>query len=286
MTAVLLRWNPDHGDDWQPSYREAIDQVAETGVFRRAWGTGLTSGNVEGSEAWLVLENRKGHGLLGHGAVISGRLPVRPARGSEEYSTYFLVQFDALVQRGDQVPLDAAFLFPSGSRQTAAALDAWEVPAAHEHALRETWSDYREPDGMDPVLPAPGTLPETALARVGVNRYERDPYARRICLAHHGTSCAVCGFSFEATYGSEGRGFIHTHHLVPASQLGGQYELDPIRDLVPLCPNCHLMAHRRPVPYTPAELRRMMSSAGFLSGTLISDEQLTAQAEAERILGS
>ena len=34
--------------------------------------------------------------------------------------------------------------------------------------------------------------------------------------------------------------------------------LDPINDLIPVCPNCHAMLHRRIPPYTPEELKNML----------------------------
>ena len=50
--------------------------------------------------------------------------------------------------------------------------------------------------------------------------------------------------SFEEVYGEVGRGFIEVHHIVPISERGGDYIVDPIRDLIPLCSNCHAMIHR------------------------------------------
>ena len=119
-----------------------------------------------------------------------------------------------------------------------------------------------------------------------MNRYEQDPDARRACIAHHGTSCAACGFSFEQKYGEIGRDFIPVHHLVPVSQLGSSYELDPITDLVPLCANCHAMAHQGVgTPRTVAELRRIIGDAGFLPGSTVSPEELEAQRAARELLG-
>ena len=119
----------------------------------------------------------------------------------------------------------------------------------------------------DPTQPVPGTVPAAAVTRVEVNRYEHSPDARRVCVAHHGTSCAACGFSFEIAYGEIGKDFIPVHHLVPVSQLGSSYELDPVTDLVPLCANCHAMAHHGVTdPAHVAELRRIMAAAGFLTG--------------------
>jgi 5-methylcytosine-specific restriction protein A len=31
---------------------------------------------------------------------------------------------------------------------------------------------------------------------------------------------------------------------VPISTIGKEYLLDPVKDLVPVCPNCHAMLHR------------------------------------------
>ena len=45
-------------------------------------------------------------------------------------------------------------------------------------------------------------------------------------------------------YGEFGQGFIHVHHIVPISKIGKEYKIDPIKDLVPVCPNCHAMLHR------------------------------------------
>ena len=33
---------------------------------------------------------------------------------------------------------------------------------------------------------------------------------------------------------------------------------DPLKDLVPVCPNCHAVIHLRTPPYTPKETRRML----------------------------
>jgi 5-methylcytosine-specific restriction protein A len=121
---------------------------------------------------------------------------------------------------------------------------------------------------------------------VEVNRYEQDPDARRACIALHGSSCAACGFSFEQTYGEIGLDFIPVHHLVPVSQLGSGYQLDPLTDLVPLCANCHAMAHQgASTPRTVAELRRIIADAGFLRGSTVTPEQLEAQRQARELLG-
>lgn len=91
-----------------------------------------------------------------------------------------------------------------------------------------------------------------------VRTYERNPVNRALCISVKGLSCIVCGFNFEHVYGSLGSNFIHVHHLVPISKMKGPHELNPLCDLVPVCPNCHYMLHRRDPPLTPEELRNIM----------------------------
>ncbi|MGN7252364.1 HNH endonuclease [Arthrobacter sp. SAFR-014] len=279
MVAVLLGWNPGVGDTW-PGYSRVVEEVGAAGVHRRVWPTGTGAQPEPGADAWLLLHGKTGSGLIGHGVVASAPY----LAGAEPCVD---VDFDVLLPLGDQIPVDILAARAPLTDWAAAATGACQpVPEEQARAVRELWAECRPADEIDPVLPVPGTLPQGALARVWVNRYERNPHARRICLAHHGTSCAVCGFSFDAAYGPEGEGFIHVHHLVPAAQLGPGYELDPVGDLVPLCPNCHAMAHRRRIPYTVAELRAMRARAGYISGSVVSQQELDAQADARRILGS
>lgn len=92
--------------------------------------------------------------------------------------------------------------------------------------------------------------------RVEVNIYERSREARKKCVAHYGTTCIACGFDFGSVYGAIGKGFIHVHHVVPLSKINQTYIVDPVRDLIPVCPNCHAMIHRREPPFSIKELTK------------------------------
>lgn len=94
---------------------------------------------------------------------------------------------------------------------------------------------------------------------VQVNRFERDPRARRLCIQVFGTRCVVCGFDFAETYGRIGIGFIHVHHLRPLSSAKGKHEVDVRRDLRPVCPNCHEMIHRKRPPFSIEALKARLS---------------------------
>lgn len=102
---------------------------------------------------------------------------------------------------------------------------------------------------------------EGARKQVRVNAYERDPRARKACLKAHGLNCKVCGFNFETRYGALGKGFIHVHHLKPLALTDGEYELDPVADLRPVCPNCHAMLHRSEEALSIEELRAILEAS-------------------------
>lgn len=90
------------------------------------------------------------------------------------------------------------------------------------------------------------------------NRYERNPLNRQICLQHKGYTCAVCGFNFEDRYGILGKEFIHVHHIIPVSKMGDGYIVNPLLDLVPVCPNCHAMLHRTDPPMAIDALKELV----------------------------
>jgi hypothetical protein len=101
-------------------------------------------------------------------------------------------------------------------------------------------------------------LSEGAVSRVTVNAYERNPEARRRCIETHGTNCFICGFNFGAVYGEVAEGYIHVHHLRPLSEMGGEYVVDPVENLRPVCPNCHGVLHLGGMCRSIEEVRQLV----------------------------
>jgi len=102
--------------------------------------------------------------------------------------------------------------------------------------------------------------PDGAVSRILVNRYERNPNARAACLKHHGVACVCCEMTFGDVYGEDFDGYIHVHHLRPLAQLDGSYDVDPLTELVPVCPNCHAAIHQGKKLRSPDEVRRLVHS--------------------------
>jgi 5-methylcytosine-specific restriction enzyme A len=89
--------------------------------------------------------------------------------------------------------------------------------------LAEALIDLNLLDSFDPkIFPeelSSTTYHEGSGKKVVVNKYERNPVARKICIKHYGAICTVCNFSFTKTYGEIGKNFIHVHHLTEISSV-------------------------------------------------------------------
>lgn len=104
---------------------------------------------------------------------------------------------------------------------------------------------------------------EGATETIEVNRYERNVEARKRCIEAHGTSCAICKFDFGAKYGEEFAGFIHVHHMSALAKGNGtRHTVDPKKDLIPVCPNCHAVIHFGGKLRSPELVKALLSAAG------------------------
>jgi 5-methylcytosine-specific restriction protein A len=104
-------------------------------------------------------------------------------------------------------------------------------------------------------------LPEGAKTRIEVNRYERDRRNRAAALAIHGYVCKACDLDMSTRYGPIAAGMIEVHHVTLVSEMGPGHIVNPRTDLVPLCPNCHSVAHRRSPPFSITEVRDLLKRA-------------------------
>jgi hypothetical protein len=111
-------------------------------------------------------------------------------------------------------------------------------------------------DDQDPAIEA-GEY-EGAYSETIISRRERSRSNRARCIAHYGTTCQVCGFDFGKTYGQFAKGHIEVHHITPLSTLDEPSQINPVRDLIPLCPNCHAAVHLTTPPIHPDKLRELV----------------------------
>ncbi len=99
---------------------------------------------------------------------------------------------------------------------------------------------------------------EGSKKKVTVNAYERNQVARQKCIEYYKARCFICEFDFKNTYGEIGKAFIHVHHLKQLSEINEEYKVDPIKDLRPLCPNCHAMVHKKTPAYSMEEVKEFI----------------------------
>ncbi len=71
--------------------------------------------------------------------------------------------------------------------------------------------------------------------------------------------CTICKFDFEKVYGSIGKNKINVHRTKPLSEIKGNYIIDPINDLVHVCPNSHFYVRSKSAPYMIEEIKGMMN---------------------------
>jgi 5-methylcytosine-specific restriction protein A len=135
-----------------------------------------------------------------------------------------------------------------------------ELPHEIAEALEGTWKTRTgvAVPGLPEEMPAGERFVEGAQKSVTVNAYERDPGARAACLAVHGYACAVCDERLEDRYGAIAREFIHVHHVTTIAKIGKAYEVDPVKDLRPVCPNCHAILHRKDPPLSIDAARKLV----------------------------
>lgn len=128
-----------------------------------------------------------------------------------------------------------------------------------ERVLMFDWTSNKTetiyPDEIDEGI----KFTEGATKSVTVNAYERSGKARRKCIQHYGAICSVCETLMSDKYGDIGKDYIHVHHLYPDKLRAGiEYQIDPIKDLRPVCPNCHAMLHRNERLLTIEELKNKL----------------------------
>lgn len=135
----------------------------------------------------------------------------------------------------------------------------WQLKVELKEAIEETQLTGIEQYPEEIRTEDENSLHEGIKKRITVNSYERNYKARNKCIEHWKVICQVCAFNFYEKYGEIGKGFIHVHHIIPISEVDEKYEIDPIKDLIPVCPNCHSMIHRVKPPLSIDELRKIVN---------------------------
>jgi 5-methylcytosine-specific restriction protein A len=262
VAAYLLLWSPKDWQ-WDPSaYAEVVHRTANGDTVPARWSTGGRRRGIAPGDRGYLFRTQNDRGIVAVG-TFDGPIGEEGHRdGSGRPAPYAPISWDRLVDPTDRLTVEALRLRLPEVPWNHLRGSGVRVPDAAERRLGQMWSAHLE--RLEIRLPgelADGVaFPEGAVSQVRVNRFERDPAARRACVDRWGVDCAVCGGNFGRRYGSVGTGFIQVHHVTPPARVGPHYVLDPERDLRPVCADCHAMLHATYPTLTIGELRRRLTA--------------------------
>lgn len=264
MKTYLFVWNPRRWT-WHDIEND-IQQVDTDGKCAVRWSCGNTKCIMPGDRMFLMKVGTEPKGIVATGFVTTH--PFLDRHWSEENKGAFYIQADLeVLLNPDEEPILTVDILKNGRLTT----QNW-TPQASGIAVRPeivdeleaVWFNFLATSEVrhNPFLPTKKqtqkTYTEGTPNQITLTKYERNPFARKACIKHHGLSCVACGFDFEQVYGDIGKDFIHVHHLTQVAKVGKLYAVDPINDLRPVCPNCHAMLHRRTQGSSIEELKSLL----------------------------
>ena len=254
MSAYLYTWNPKR---WHwADQAQAVYEINNGDSYDIYWSCGNTKKIAVGDIFFLMRLGVDPKGIIGCGYVSS--------------SPYLLPHWDEEKAAEGKTTLRTNLLFKALSEKPIISLSALQdkypsfkwTPEAGGLTVPDSiasglFSEIQSNPlfGFAQESPADVRLYAEGKAKtVTTKTYDRSPQARRACIEHYGYDCVVCKFNFEKVYGEVGRGYVEVHHLHQIADIGEEYAIDPVKDLRPVCANCHRMLHKRRPPLAIEEL--------------------------------
>ena len=254
--AWLITWNTSK---WQwDNLEEKCDETRNGKKFIRSWACYSSKPQI-GEEVFLMKLGDHPRGIVGHGVVNRTSYvkehyePIKAADGKKIKAID--VEFDRLINyEQETILLQKELVDKCGAQHWSPQNSGIEIKQEVLPTLQALWNQTvrnnqndMEKNSLDNIsseddarLPEEiGNLDgepiiEGAKKTITVNAYERDPEAKRKCKEYYLKRdgciiCQVCGFDFGKVYGSEYANQIHVHHIVPISEIGEEYVVDPVK---------------------------------------------------------
>ena len=263
MATILLAWNPDKfpwGD-----LRDELEKVKRDGRTTDRWSVGNRRYLDSGTRFFLIRLGSEPRGLVGSGWTTSQPFEAphwdieRANHGDK--AQYVDIYFDTLTE-SPRITMRELDVPPFSDMHWSTQMSGIEIPAHIAEPLENLWSKKNGADISSGIeeLKVVSPITEGHADRVYVNRYERNPKARALCLARYGLRCAACNCLMQDVYGQSALGLIHVHHLCRLADVTREYIVNPERDLRPVCPNCHAVIHSHDPPYSIEEVSVMVAN--------------------------
>jgi 5-methylcytosine-specific restriction protein A len=268
INTYLFVWNPKRWT-WN-DIEQSIEQIDKTGKCSERWSCGNTKSIQSGDRVFLVKVGTEPKGIVAAGFTTTTPFLDRHWSGENRKTFYVDIDFEVLLNP-DEEPILTLDILKTGNLAT----QNWTPQASGisirpelVEELEAVWFDFLITQNIrhNPFIPldseAQKVYTEGTPNQIFITKYERNPFARSKCLERYGYSCSVCDFNFEQIYGDIGKDFIHVHHLTQLANFGKTYQIDPTKDLRPVCPNCHSIIHKRRIPFTIEEVKVFLTHKG------------------------
>ncbi len=254
MRCFLLAWNPARWD-WKDLSTEAARTLLGEHV-RMHWRC-MNRHVQPGDRVFVVHLGREPRGIMASGLALSkpqGRAHSDRRRADRgEPASWIKCEMDhILVPRTDEL-LSISSLEQAGLGEICWTPQASgiSIPDAAARTLSRLWERHisrslTEGKSSISVGAIEGRLTvkmvrhrrrEFSLRDDKLEETKRKNKGRLVC------EVPGCGFDFQKTYGSIGRGYAQVHHLKPLADRTEASETK-LTDLAIVCANCHAMIHR------------------------------------------
>ncbi|MFQ6537857.1 MULTISPECIES: HNH endonuclease [Aphanothece] len=262
MNTYLLAWNPLKYP-WG-SLDDELNQVRQDGSSWVRWSVANNRSIQPGDRLFLIRLGKDPRGIVGSGWAKTAPYEAahwdldRAAVG--EVTNYVDMAFDSLFE-APRLPMSMLQSPPlNGYKNWSTQMSGVQIPSLLAVELEGFWAEVvgARGIGFPEETATEAEYPEGAASKVYVNKYERNPAAREACLQHYGRACCVCGMSFGDRYGSIAASFIQVHHVRQLSEIKVEYKVDPIKDLRPICPNCHAVVHLKKPALSIEQARNLL----------------------------
>ncbi|PJZ89066.1 HNH endonuclease [Leptospira levettii] len=256
QNAFLFAWNPKNFS-WDSLNQDKAELEDGKKVIIR-WSCSSHKSVRIGDRAFIVRLGAEPKGIIASGFIASEAFEDKHYNDeSKDNRHYVQIELDVLINPYLEpiLSLDDLAKFDKHDQEWTPRSSGISIKSQLIDELEKTWFEFTYGKQVYIKSETESDLFEGAISIIQQKRYERNPYARSQCLKHYGYSCSVCNFNFEKVYGSLGNEFIHVHHLNQISDQKQEYQINPIEDLRPVCPNCHSMLHRTNPPLSIEELK-------------------------------
>jgi 5-methylcytosine-specific restriction protein A len=263
MNAIILLWKSSEKDSWI-TFDYDLKRCRTEGSFITDWN--VHTKNIQVGDYAFFYHTGKNNGIFGAGFVTDPPYKNIDWKGKDKQLYYIDIKVCELVDPNSDELLSRENL-PKELINSNLLWSSGASTITNDSLINEIidkWSQvYNTKKNFDKIIDEifkgrEGDFREGRVKERISKIHERNYKARIQCIRHHSYTCKVCKLNFYDKYGEAGKDFIHVHHKILVSSRDEAYSINPIEDLVPVCPNCHAIIHKRNPPYEVDEVKQML----------------------------